>query len=1251
MGFNEFLSSVFGNKSTRDMKEIKPWVEKIKAAYPEIEKLDNDALRAKTEELKKYIHESATAERAKVEELKASIETLELEDREEVFVQIDKTEKEILEKYEKALDEVLPVAFSIVKATAKRFTENEEIVVTATDFDRQLAATKDFVRIEGDKAIYQNHWVAGGNDTLWNMVHYDVQLFGGVVLHKGKIAEMATGEGKTLVATLPVFLNALTGNGVHVVTVNDYLAKRDSEWMGPLYMFHGLSVDCIDRHQPNSDARRQAYLADITFGTNNEFGFDYLRDNMAISPKDLVQRQHNYAIVDEVDSVLIDDARTPLIISGPVPKGDDQLFEQLRPLVERLVEAQKVLATKYLSEAKKLIASNDKKEVEEGFLALYRSHKALPKNKALIKFLSEQGIKAGMLKTEEIYMEQNNKRMHEVTDPLYFVIDEKLNSVDLTDKGVDLITGNSEDPTLFVLPDIAGQLSELENLNLTNEQLLEKKDELLTNYAIKSERVHTINQLLKAYTMFEKDDEYVVIDGQVKIVDEQTGRIMEGRRYSDGLHQAIEAKERVKVEAATQTFATITLQNYFRMYHKLSGMTGTAETEAGELWDIYKLDVVVIPTNRPIARKDMNDRVYKTKREKYKAVIEEIEKLVQAGRPVLVGTTSVEISEMLSKMLTMRKIEHKVLNAKLHQKEADIVATAGLSGTVTIATNMAGRGTDIKLSPEVKAAGGLAIIGTERHESRRVDRQLRGRAGRQGDPGSSVFFVSLEDDLMRLFSSDRIASVMDKLGFQEGEMIEHKMISNSIERAQKKVEENNFGIRKRLLEYDDVMNKQRTVVYTKRRHALMGERIGMDIVNMIWDRCANAIENNDYEGCQMELLQTLAMETPFTEEEFRNEKKEKLAEKTFNIAMDNFKRKTERLAQIANPVIKQVYENQGHMYENILIPITDGKRMYNISCNLKAAYDSECKEVVKSFEKSILLHVIDEAWKENLLLSRFAAPTSAGILFTMLAAIGLKSSWIYKKIQVLAIFDDLDTIILMIPLQIMMIGLRWQLIIVVVIVFMLLAAGWQQLNKYDWRQDWKAILFYSVIIFLATQILYLGSKELYGEAGSIHIEVLLPAFVLGMIMKHKEHDTPVERRVSTGISFFFMFLVGMSMPHFIGVNFAETHSGAYSVTGSQEMMSWGMILFHVVIVSLLSNVGKLCPMFFYRDRKLRERLALSIGMFTRGEVGAGIIFIALGYNLGGPALVISVLTLVLNLILTGIFVLWVKKLALRSYTD
>ena len=968
MGFNEFISKLFGNKATRDMKEIQPWVNKVKAVYPEIAKLSHDELRAKTEELKKRIKDSAVEENKKIEELKASIESTELEKREAIFAQIDKLEKEVLDKYEVVLNEILPEAFAIVKDTARRLSENEEIEVTATEFDRELAAQgRDFVRIEGDKAIWKNHWKAGGNEMSWNMVHYDVQLFGGVVLHQGKIAEMATGEGKTLVATLPVFLNALTGNGVHVVTVNDYLAKRDSEWMGPLYMFHGLRVDCIDKHQPNSAARRRAYMADITFGTNNEFGFDYLRDNMAISPKDLVQRKHNYAIVDEVDSVLIDDARTPLIISGPVPKGDQQLFEVLRPLVERLVEAQRKLATQYLADAKRLIASDKKEDVEAGFLSLFRSHKALPKNKPLIKFLSEPGIKAGMLKTEEIYMEANNKRMPEAVEPLYFVIDEKLKSVDLTDKGVDLITGNSQDPTLFVLPDIAAQLSELENQKgLSDEEKLAKKDELLTNYAIKSERVHTINQLLKAYTMFEKDTDYVVMDGQVKIVDEQTGRIMDGRRWSDGLHQAVEAKEGVKVEAATQTFATITLQNYFRMYHKLSGMTGTAETEAGEFWDIYKLDVVVIPTNRPIARIDMNDRVYKTKREKYKAVIEEVEKMVQAGRPVLVGTTSVEISEMLSKMLTLRKIPHNVLNAKLHQKEAEIVAKAGQSSTVTIATNMAGRGTDIKLSPEVKAAGGLAIIGTERHESRRVDRQLRGRAGRQGDPGSSVFFVSLEDDLMRLFSSDRIASVMDKLGFKEGEMIEHSMISKSIERAQKKVEENNFGIRKRLLEYDDVMNKQRTVVYTKRRHALMGERIGMDIVNMIVDRCYNALEQPTYEDAKMEILQTLAMEAPFTEEDFRNRRKDELAEKTFEEAMALFKRKTERMAQIANPVIKQVYENQGHMYENIMIPITDGKRMYNISVNLKEAYETESKAIVKAFEKAILLHTIDDAWKENL---------------------------------------------------------------------------------------------------------------------------------------------------------------------------------------------------------------------------------------------------------------------------------------------
>ena len=967
MGFNELIGKLFGNKNTRDMREIQPWVEKIKKAYPAIEKLTNDELRAKTQELKERIKQSAVEENAKIVELKAKVEQTEIEEREQLFNEIDKLETAVLDKYEVALDEVLPEAFAIVKDTARRFTQSEEVVVTATEMDRALAATKDFVRIEGDKAIYTNHWEAGGNETIWSMIHYDVQLFGGVVLHKGKIAEMATGEGKTLVATLPVFLNALTGNGVHVVTVNDYLAKRDSEWMGPLYMFHGLSVDCIDKHQPNSEARRQAYLADITFGTNNEFGFDYLRDNMASSPADLVQRRHNYAIVDEVDSVLIDDARTPLIISGPVPKKGDQLFEDLRPLVERLVEAQKRLATQLLAEAKKLIYSENQAEVEAGFLALFRSHKALPKNKPLIKFLSEPGIKTGMLKTEAIYIEQNNRRMPEAIEPLYFVIDEKMNSVDLTDKGVELITGNAADPTLFVLPDIASEMAAIDNSGLSEEEILQKKDELFTNYAVKSERVHTINQLLKAYTMFEKNTEYIVTEqGEVKIVDEQTGRIMEGRRYSDGLHQAIEAKERVKVEAATQTFATITLQNYFRMYHKLSGMTGTAETEAGELWDIYKLDVVVIPTNRPIARNDMNDRIYKTQREKYNAVIAEVEKMVAEGRPVLVGTTSVEISELLSRMLTMRKIEHNVLNAKLHQKEADIVAKAGLKGTVTIATNMAGRGTDIKLSDEVKAAGGLAIIGTERHESRRVDRQLRGRAGRQGDPGSSVFFVSLEDNLMRLFAADRISNVMDKLGFQEGEMLEHKMISKSIENAQKKVEENHFGMRKRLLEYDDVMNRQRTAIYTRRRHALMGERIGMDLANMIWDRCVSIIENNDYEGIRMELFRVLALECPFTEEDYRNKKSQELAEITFDAAMAGFKGKMDRLAQIANPVIKQVYENQGMRYENILVPITDGKRVYQIPCNLKASYETECKEVVKSFEKAIMLHVIDEAWKENL---------------------------------------------------------------------------------------------------------------------------------------------------------------------------------------------------------------------------------------------------------------------------------------------
>ena len=967
MDINKFLSKLFGNKSTRDMKSIQPLVETVKQAYPEIQALDNNALRAKTQEVRQQVQHAADDLKEKIAEIKAKVEDTPLEERSPLFAQIDKIEKEVLERYEKALDEVMPVVFSIVKSTAERFATHEEVRVTANDFDRELAAHHDFVDIEGDEAVYHNHWKAGGNDTVWNMIHYDVQLFGGVVLHQGKIAEMATGEGKTLVATLPVFLNALTGNGVHVVTVNDYLAKRDSEWMGPLYMFHGLSVDCIDKHQPNSAARRRAYMADITFGTNNEFGFDYLRDNMATQPKDLVQRAHNYAIVDEVDSVLIDDARTPLIISGPVPKGDDQLFEQYQPLVEKLVAIQRQLATQYLAEAKQLIASGNSEKMEQGFLQLYRSHKALPKNKPLIKFLSEQGIKAGMLKTEEIYMENNNKRMPEAVEPLYFVVDEKLNSVDLTDKGFAWLANATSDPDLFVMPDITSSMSALEaDKTLTPEERLQKKDRLFTEYAIKSERMHTLQQLLKAYTMFNRDDEYVIIDGEVKIVDEQTGRIMDGRRWSDGLHQAVEAKEHVKVQAATQTFATITLQNYFRMYHKLAGMTGTAITAAGEFWDIYKLDVVEIPTNRPVARKDLNDRVYRTQREKYRAVIMEIEEMVKAGRPVLVGTTSVEISEMLSKMLQMRKIPHNVLNAKLHQQEADIVAHAGESSTVTIATNMAGRGTDIKLSPEVKAAGGLAIIGTERHESRRVDRQLRGRSGRQGDPGSSVFYLSLEDKLMRLFANERVTKIMDKLGLEDGERIEHKILNSSIERAQKKVEENHFGVRKRLLEYDDVMNKQRTVIYEKRRHALMGERLGMDIANMIWDRCVNIIENNDYQGCQEGFIEVMAMEVPFTEEEFNNTKREELHEKAFEAAMARFKEKTDLLASVAAPVIKQVYETQGAMYENIMVPIVDGRRVYQISTPLKLAYETECRSIVKDFEKAIVLHTIDEAWKENL---------------------------------------------------------------------------------------------------------------------------------------------------------------------------------------------------------------------------------------------------------------------------------------------
>jgi preprotein translocase subunit SecA len=970
MGFNEFMTKLFGNKSQRDLKEIDPYVKKIQEIYPSTEALSNDELRARTGEIQERILNYVAAERTQVEELRKGIDNKELEERETIWAEIDKIEKQITEKLEVTLEENLPEVFAIMKDTARRFTQNKEITVTASSFDRDLATRHDFVRIEGDKAIYQNHWVAGGNEITWDMIHYDVQLFGGVVLHKGKIAEMATGEGKTLVATLPVFLNALTKNGVHVVTVNDYLSKRDSEWMGPLYMFHGLSVDCIDKHQPNSDARRAAYLADITFGTNNEFGFDYLRDNMAISPNDLVQRKHNYAIVDEVDSVLIDDARTPLIISGPIPRGEEQLFEQFRPNVEIVVNAQKNLTGKLLLDAKHKMASSDTKTAEEGSLLLYRSFKGNPRNKALIKYLSEPGVKASMLKTEALYMADNMRNMHIVTDELYYVIDEKNNSIELTDKGIDLLTGKSDDPQFFVLPDIASELSQIDNIKGNDEERQAQKDAILANYSIKSERVHTINQLLKAYTLFEKDDEYVVMDNKVMIVDEQTGRIMEGRRYSDGLHQAIEAKERVKVEAATQTFATITLQNYFRMYHKLAGMTGTAETEAGEFWNIYKLDVVVIPTNRPIARTDMNDRIYKTKREKYNAVIDEINTLVNAGRPVLVGTTSVEISELLSRMLKLRNIPHNVLNAKLHQREAEIVALAGQRSTVTIATNMAGRGTDIKLTPEVKAAGGLAIIGTERHESRRVDRQLRGRSGRQGDPGSSVFFVSLEDDLMRLFASDRIAGLMDRLGFKEGEVLEHNMLSKSVERAQKKVEENNFGIRKRLLEFDDVMNAQRNVIYTRRRHALIGERIGLDVLNTIFDNSTSIVElyadNMDYEGFKLELFRTFAMENPFSEETFRETKPKQLAENLFDEALKLFKRRMDRMSQVANPVIKQVYEQQGAMYENILIPVTDGKRMYNISCNLKEAYETESKAITKAFQKSIVLYTIDEAWKEHL---------------------------------------------------------------------------------------------------------------------------------------------------------------------------------------------------------------------------------------------------------------------------------------------
>ncbi len=969
MSFTSFLNKIFGNKSQRDLKEIQPIVNKIKALVPEMQGLTNDELRETITKVRKSLADSIAADENAIADIKARVEELPFDERQPLWDQIDKHEKNILDILEKGLDDNLPTVFAAVRETAARFAANETVEVTATQMDRDLAAAgKDFVSIEGDKALYKNHWIAGGNEIKWDMVHYDVQLIGGVVLHQGKISEMATGEGKTLVATLPVFLRSLSGRGVHVVTVNDYLSKRDSEWMGPLYMFHGSTVDCIDKHQPNTPERRAAYNCDITFGTNNEFGFDYLRDNMAMSPLDMVQRKHYYAIVDEVDSVLIDDARTPLIISGPVPKGDDQLFNEYRPNVEKVVLAQRRLVTQLLSDAKSKLASDDKETRKEGALLLFRAFKGLPKNGALIKFLSQEGMKQILLETEAYYLQDNAREMPKATDPLYFVIDEKNRSVELTDKGIDELTGKSNDPQFFVLPDIAAQLSELEHIEDVTERQ-QQKDDLMQNYAIKAERVHTVTQLLKAYTLFEKDVEYVIDDNKIKIVDEQTGRIMEGRRYSDGLHQAIEAKEGVTVEAATQTFATITLQNYFRMYHKLAGMTGTAETEAGELWDIYKLDVVTIPTNRPIARIDMNDRVYKTKKEKYAAVIDEIVRLREAGRPVLVGTTSVEISELLKRMLDMRRIECQVLNAKLHQKEADVVALAGRAGTVTIATNMAGRGTDIKLPAEVKEAGGLAIIGTERHESRRVDRQLRGRSGRQGDPGSSVFYVSFEDQLMRLFATDRVMKMLDTLGLKEGEMIEAKMVTRAIENAQKRVEENNFGIRKRLLEYDDVMNKQRTYIYSRRHHALLGERIGIDIANMLYDTIENIVNTydspNDYSELTMELFKVLTIETPFTEEEFKSMSKEDAINKINDAANEAFSRKSQRIIEIAQPVIKDWVENR-EAKGKILVPITDGKRIFNLPVDILEAYNTNCKSIVKEWHKAILLVTIDELWKEHL---------------------------------------------------------------------------------------------------------------------------------------------------------------------------------------------------------------------------------------------------------------------------------------------
>ena len=969
-----FLKKLFGDKASRDNKALEPILQKTLKAYEQIVKLDIDSLRHKTQEFKEYIKNKTATEVAEIAELKAKAEAnpdMDPDEKEKLYNQIDKLEKQELDHIEEALNEILPEAFSVVKAAAKYFCEHETVEVTATDLHRELAAKYEHVTIEGDKAYYKNSWMAGGNMVTWDMVHYDCQIIGGIVLHQGKIAEMATGEGKTLVATLPVYLNALAGKGVHVVTVNDYLAKRDSEWMGAMYEFLGLTVDCIDKHEPNSAARRRAYNCDITYGTNNEFGFDYLRDNMTGNPEELVQRKHHYAIVDEVDSVLIDDARTPLIISGPTPRGDQQEFDELKPDVVKLYEAQKRYVTTILAEAKKILTDPNATEDEKkhGADQLFRAYRGLPKNNALIKFLSEEGMKSLMQKTEGFYMQNRNENMHIIDDELYFVIDEKLNTVVLTDKGSEQLAQAYNDPSFFIIPDVGSEIAELEHSDLTNDEKVLRKAELMRNFAEKSERLHTVQQLLKAYTLFEKDVDYVIIDNKVKIVDEQTGRIMEGRRWSDGLHQAVEAKENVKVEAATQTYATITLQNYFRMYHKLAGMTGTAETEAGEFWDIYKLDVVVIPTNRPIARIDQEDMIYKTKREKYNAVIDEIQALVQAGRPVLVGTTSVEVSELLSRMLTRKNIPHNVLNAKLHFKEAQIVKEAGQAGTVTIATNMAGRGTDIKLGPGVKEAGGLAIIGTERHESRRVDRQLRGRSGRQGDPGSSQFYVSLEDNLMRMFGSERIAGIMDRMGLQEGEVIQHPMITKQIEKAQKKVEENHFGVRKHLLEYDDVMNAQREVIYKKRRHALFGERLSIDLNNMMYDFGEKLVEefqdSKDYEGLKMELLSTMGIEPPFSEEEFDRGKTNELAEKLFDAALEHYRDKARIIGEKTLPVIKNVYENQTH-FENIAIPITDGKRGMNVIVNLKKAVENGAREVNLCIEKSITLGLIDNAWKEHL---------------------------------------------------------------------------------------------------------------------------------------------------------------------------------------------------------------------------------------------------------------------------------------------